>query len=563
MDTFRCVPIEEPVRQRRVVPRVAPQACLRGEAIEVRDDVPGDRVRRLILGGVVASALAQAREFEIREMPGQDERHHRRLAGLERERPAKLAGERRSDRLGRLVSRRSPPRPRDVARLPAKQREPHRPHVWQRVERGQHGRAIAERDSPDSDVSPSAGVRVDDLEHALAPAPRPNVEVAKRHPVAVASSGRANDLAVHEQVEARLPRVIAAADPELNEVAVDREDLTGERAGRVVALTRVRARSAGVRVGHAFRVAADVALVRRDPLLRHRPRAKCGAFHLPAGEGVLVPVLEDDVRPRGCPCFSRLLHRAVEEGVPVADDAIAPGARRVAMIDQHGVLEPAGQRRLDVRLRRVSHGELHDRGGQARIIRLEGNEGREGLEGDGDRNARVPVFDRPDRVPSAEADVAKARAVERNCPAADGQREALLHRRRHLHRLGVVRRVGADVFVEDVPVPEPAVSAEVQLTSADAADRHADRVQFGAARDGRLAARRERGQPPGAELLVRRHQELEVAAAERPRHHRDSGGEQRHRLRSGEAQELAPFESRVAGTARSATTVVHRPALSR
>ena len=52
-------------------------------------------------------------------------------------------------------------------------------------------------------------------------------------------------------------------------------------------------------------------------------------------------------------------------------------------------------------------------------------------------------------------------------------------------------RAGADVSVEDVPVPQPAIATEVELAGANPADRHPDLGEVRAAIDLAFAAGRE------------------------------------------------------------------------
>src|ERR1035441_124622 len=81
-------------------------------------------------------------------------------------------------------------------------------------------------------------------------------------------------------------------------------------------------------------------------------------------------------------------------------------------------------------------------------------------------------------------------------------------------------RAGADALVEDVPVPELAVAAKVELTCADAADGHADLLKVRASIDRPFAALKERFHPFRAELLIRGDQPVEILARERPGHDR-------------------------------------------
>ena len=109
------------------------------------------------------------------------------------------------------------------------------------------------------------------------------------------------------------------------------------------------------------------------------------------------------------------------------------------------------------------------------------------------------VFDIADRVFAGEGDVAPAGPVQRAlldvAPAPDPQRKALFQRRVRLHRLGVMRRPGADAGIEQVPMPELAVAAQIKLAGANAPHGHADLREVGAAIDLALSARGERLAP--------------------------------------------------------------------
>ena len=160
------------------------------------------------------------------------------------------------------------------------------------------------------------------------------------------------------------------------------------------------------------------------------------------------------------------------------------------------------------------------------------------------RALRIAVLDAADRVLAAERDLAPAGAVQRAdlhlIALRDQQREALIQRRGRRQRMGVVLRPGADVPVEDVPVPQPAVAAQVQLPGAEAADGHADLLEFRSAVDGRLAPRRERLDPLRRQPFVGRHQLFKILRLERPRDGRPGAQPRGRRRRPDQLQELAP-----------------------
>ena len=118
---------------------------------------------------------------------------------------------------------------------------------------------------------------------------------------------------------------------------------------------------------------------------------------------------------------------------------------------------------------------------------------------------RVAVLDAADRILAAKRDLAPARAVERadlrpdRPPRPAG--EALSIGEAGVQRLGVVVRAGADVLVEDVPVPELPVAAEVELPAQMPPTGMPIFSSSGAAIDGRLAPGEERLHPVGDSLL--------------------------------------------------------------
>src|SRR5437763_8223912 len=91
----------------------------------------------------------------------------------------------------------------------------------------------------------------------------------------------------------------AAADPELQEVAVDRERLAGELAGGGVTRDHILPWGGGMRVDDPLALPADLALVRKDLRAFERTRAEGSALHGPAVVALLVPILEHSVRAWG------------------------------------------------------------------------------------------------------------------------------------------------------------------------------------------------------------------------------------------------------------------------
>ncbi len=92
--------------------------------------------------------------------------------------------------------------------------------------------------------------------------------------------------------------------------------------------------------------------------------------------------------------------------------------------------------------------------------------------------------------------------------------KAVAEGRAGLHWRGVMLGTGADMAVEDVPMPQPAIASEIDLAGADAADGHPDAFEVRPAVHGALASSSEGLHPLGPQLLVRRDQLVEVLPRE-------------------------------------------------
>ena len=75
-----------------------------------------------------------------------------------------------------------------------------------------------------------------------------------------------------------------------------------------------------------------------------------------------------------------------------------------------------------------------------------------------------------------------------------------------------------DFLVEEVPMPEPAIAAEIKLAGTEAADGHANFLEAGTAIGGAFAAGGEGGDPFGRQLLVGGNEVIEIRAGERAGH---------------------------------------------
>ena len=283
--------------------------------------------------------------------------------------------------------------------------------------------------------------------------------------------------------------MIAAADPQADEVPLDLEFAAGQFAGRVVAGGNIAARRGGVRIDHPLGIAADIALIRRDRGFPNRTLAEGLALGGPPLIDLLVPILEQDLGTRRVCGLHQLPRRAVEKCEPLTDHPPeVPRAGPVAAVEADRVFQQPGQFQLQLVWRGVMDGEAQHGGGQAGVFSVERNERRKRLQFHLHRRVGIAVGHHADRILAAERDVAESRAVQRARFAVDGQCELLLDRRLRLRRMRVMAVAGADAAVEDIPLPEFAIASQIELAGTNPADRHAHESQVLARQDFRRAA---------------------------------------------------------------------------
>jgi hypothetical protein len=146
---------------------------------------------------------------------------------------AAAAGHQRVDpQLGHLPSKRS----RQVQVVFVQFDRPHQ------ILRRHHHAAVALHDVVDVDMPPSAGSPVDDsnddfLACQVADVPRIPFELFAAAGLDVGTGRGAHHPAVQQQVDARLARVTASANQEVQKTPLDRQRRRGQRAGRFVAGT--------------------------------------------------------------------------------------------------------------------------------------------------------------------------------------------------------------------------------------------------------------------------------------------------------------------------------------
>ena len=313
----------------------------------------------------------------------------------------------------------------------------------------------------------------------------------------------------------------AAADAEIQVLTLDPERRARQGADVRVPLAHVLAGAGVVAVDQALALLRNCALVSRHLHRANRAVAEGGSGDGPRTVVLALEILDRQVRAVAG-LDRRLLGGAVEQGAAseALDSVAQHRLRPSAVVMEDRVLQEAGEPEADRSRPRIADFEAQHGGGPARLRRPQGDEGRAGLQVDLQRETRTPVVDPADGVLAGEADLLPPGAVEDPGGIGRREREAELEGRGRLHRLDVVGAVlrahrlpqvvdglalHSDVrVVEDVPQPQPAVTAQVDRAGADAADRHADPAQLAARVDRLFAARGQRVEPRLRQLLVRR-----------------------------------------------------------
>ena len=207
--------------------------------------------------------------------------------------------------------------------------------------------AVAERDAAHADLAEVVAGLVEDFERGLLALVIAHIEKVLLQRVGPGAGLESDFLAVHKEAHANPAFNVATTEPDVDEIALNGEGRARELAcRRVIPLGQVA-------VDQARAFAADVAHRFLHGVAGNRPWAKGVALHGPGGEGVAVPILENNVGP-GCPGISsgRIEDtRAAHDGdVRIPLNQIPPrGVDTVAIVEAESVFQRAGQGRLDRR----------------------------------------------------------------------------------------------------------------------------------------------------------------------------------------------------------------------
>ncbi len=155
---------------------------------------------------------------------------------------------------------------------------------------------VGKHDVVDADIAPASGDLIDDLQPSLLAFQLADVEGGAEHAVVVAAGDRCDDLVVDQQIDARPIRMGSAADEELDEMSLDREGATRQRADLAVLFAHIVSGCRGMAVDDTLALAADVALVVGDVLPEDRASSESRALGGPALVRRAFEIVEDDIR---------------------------------------------------------------------------------------------------------------------------------------------------------------------------------------------------------------------------------------------------------------------------
>jgi len=96
------------------------------------------------------------------------------------------------------------------------------------------------------------------------------------------------------------------------------------------------------------------------------------------------------------------------------------------------------------------------------------------------------------------------------------------------------------ILIEDIPMPQLAVAAKVELPGAKPADRQADFSQLGPLKNSGRPALKERAHPIRVELFVLRNKAAEMGGLEWTGHDGQRRGEQGQGAGPGDPQKVPP-----------------------
>ena len=245
--------------------------------------------------------------------------------------------------------------------------------------------------------------------------------------------------------------------------------------------------------------------MRRHVFFGHGRRAESGALDLPPLVSRFLEVLENNIR--SLQFSARRIHRFAHQHREFVCHHHRIRAQNTGIrsdrVDEHLILQPSADFDLNLVGRSVFHPVAHDGGWITRVVIIERDKRRVGIQDHFDRTIRIGITNRAERIGTGKNDIFPTPAVERAnlllSVGNDFQGKTLLERRRlvpdrvdvipslpHLDPFRtlvprpvlVLDHAGHDAVertIENIPIPEFSVATEIdQRAGGDAADRHAD-----------------------------------------------------------------------------------------
>ena len=356
--------------------------------------------------------------------------------------------------------------------------------------------SIGEDDLVYRDVSPATLQFIDDTDAGLLALVCRHIDRHRMQRTAVLAGNTGDLFAVHHhRYVCALP--FAATHGHVDGVPLDGKLGANQRTDTRISRDVIPGEACVVRIHNAGARMAGDHLLGRPRLNGEWSTPEGGALGHPIAVRVALEVSKHDVFARqrcgrGCPWLHGTKH--ADPPARLCEPVFAPTKRGICRIGTGCILHPASKVDIDGSVRRVLDGVAHHRSRQRRVFGVERNEGTERLELHRNGIVLLRVGHLADWVFPAESNIREALAIECSCAGFRAYEEALLHigavppgvlfplrngvrvvsPKREGRNTLLVIRLTTVIALENIPQPELAVTAEIELPAANATNRHPD-----------------------------------------------------------------------------------------
>ena len=246
--------IQKPIGQGRVVPGVAPQLGVAGQALEIFRDIPCHIQRVFKASGIFASHVVHPANRQVREMPGNHKIDRLLFARFQ----GKALAHRTHKLVGQCARRMLAGRIAAICRgkyavlLALQQGQCHGSKVGQLLQLSASCWGVAEDNLVDPDVAPSPRLAIDHLKRGFFSLECGQVQGFPAHLIRVVACHRRYHLAANPYIDAGAPVVVSAADPHICKPPHYLECRRRQRTGCAVLFANIPVWRRSVGVDHVF-----------------------------------------------------------------------------------------------------------------------------------------------------------------------------------------------------------------------------------------------------------------------------------------------------------------------